>query len=328
MEKHTPRPNEWIAGYLGGTLPEDEKKRLAAWIQEDDSHKRYYYELTELWLAARASENKSRPEAFRRFVARTRRHSGKRLYRFAPYLRVAAVLVIGILLGATAFYLHERRQPASPFTHTLEVPYGSKSRVVLADGTRIWLNAGSRFSYSSDFFRTNREVELQGEGYFEVARHEGKPFTVHTQGVAVQVLGTKFNVHAYTDEPETAVTLAEGSIRFIRTAQPDSSLVLQPGEQAVYDKSTGHTSLQKVDAETAGNWITGTRFFNELTFETIARQLEKAYGVTFVFRNEQARKLVFYGEFRPEETLDDILYVMASSRKFTYTKKDNVIEIN
>lgn len=328
MEEHTRTPDEWITGYLDGTLPEDEKKRLAAWIQEDDSHKRYYYELTELWLAARASENKRRPEAFRRFVARTRRHSGKRRYLFAPYFRIAAVLFIGIFLGAGAFYLSERRQSASPFTHTLEVPYGSKSRVILADGTRIWLNAGSRFSYSSDFFRTNREVTLQGEGYFEVARHEGQPFTVHTQGIAVRVLGTKFNVQAYADEPATTVTLAEGSIRFIRTAQPDSSLVLQPGEQAVYDKSTGHTSLQKVAAETACNWITGTRFFNELTFETIARQLEKAYGVTFVFRNEQARKLVFYGEFRPEETLDDILYVMSASRKFTYTKKDNVIEIN
>lgn len=329
MQEQHPTPDDWITGYLDGTLTPQEEKELGKWILADDSHKKYYYEMTEIALAAQASDNKSGEKAFERFLRRTGQSVQVPVRTLRPYLQIAASLLIGVFLGITGLYLFNRDHFSTSATamQTIEVPYGSKSRVILADGTKVWLNAGSKFSCPGNFTGKNREVQLQGEGYFEVTRNPQRPFLVNTREIGVQVLGTKFNIKAYTGEKFATVTLAEGSIHFINKFQPDSSFTMKPGEQAVFNTDTRHTLLQKTSPEQACGWITGAHFFNELTFEEIANRLEKTYDVTFIFKNSKQKELVFYGKFKPDETLDDILYIMSGSKKFTYKKTDNVIEI-
>ena len=122
--------------------------------------------------------------------------------------------------------------------------FGQKSSVTLPDGTRIWLNSGSRVSYSSAFNSRSRTVNLEGEAYFSVARNEQLPFVVQADGMSVTALGTKFNVKAYANEEEVVATLVEGRIR---TDAGDESEIVLPENQASYNRSSGAMSVRPVE---------------------------------------------------------------------------------
>ena len=287
--------------------------------------------MTELWLSSYDKQHKNgrKNEAvYRRFAEQAGFRKQKYLF-LREYTRIAAALLVGVFLGTTGLYLFNQsnRQDEQAMIRTIEVPLGSRSRLQLEDGTIVWLNAGSKFSCQPGFSQKNRQVILEGEGYFEVARNEKLPFIVNAKEIDVKVLGTKFNVKAYSDDQEIAVTLAEGSVNMVDKAAPANSVIMVPQQQAVYNKLTGKTEVRKVSTDAICQWTTGAHFFNEVSFEEIAGQLEKAFDVTFIFRNPERRKLRFYGEFRSTDTLNDILTIMSSSEKFTYRRNNNIIEI-
>lgn len=287
--------------------------------------------MTELWLSSYDKQHKNRRKneaVYRRFAEQAGFRKQKYLF-LREYTRIAAALLVGVFLGTTGLYLFNQsnRQDEQAMIRTIEVPLGSRSRLQLEDGTIVWLNAGSKFSCQPGFSQKNRQVTLEGEGYFEVARNEKLPFIVNAKEIDVKVLGTKFNVKAYSDDQEIAVTLAEGSVNMVDKAAPANSVIMVPQQQAVYNKLTGKTEVRKVSTDAICQWTTGAHFFNEVSFEEIAGQLEKTFDVTFIFRNPERRKLRFYGEFRSTDTLNDILTIMSSSEKFTYRRNNNIIEI-
>lgn len=323
--------DELITGYLNRSLSREQEKELSHWVAADESHKRYYYEMTELWLSSYDIHHKKKRKneaVFRRFAEQAGLQKPKQLF-LRKYTHIAASLLIGVFLGSAGLYLFDRsgRQDDQAIVRTIEVPLGSRCRLQLEDGTIVWLNAGSKFSCQPGFSQKNRQVALEGEGYFEVARNEKLPFIVNAKEIDVKVLGTKFNVKAYSDEQEIAVTLAEGSVNMIDKAAPSNSVIMVPQQQAIYNKLTGKTEVRKVSTEAVCQWTTGAHFFNEISFDEIAGQLEKAFDVTFIFRNPERRQLRFFGEFRNTDTLDDILTIMSSSEKFTYRRNNNIIEI-
>ena len=287
--------------------------------------------MTELWLSSYDKQHKNRRKneaVYRRFAEQAGFRKQKYLF-LREYTRIAAALLVGVFLGTTGLYLFNQsnRQDEQAMIRTIEVPLGSRSRLQLEDGTIVWLNAGSKFSCQPGFSQKNRQVTLEGEGYFEVARNEKLPFIVNAKEIDVKVLGTKFNVKAYSDDQEIAVTLAEGSVNMVDKAAPANSVFMVPHQQAVYNILTGKTEVRKVSTDAICQWTTGAHFFNEVSFEEIAGQLEKTFDVTFIFRNPERRKLRFYGEFRSTDTLNDILTIMSSSEKFTYRRNNNIIEI-
>ena len=320
--------DELITGYLNRSLIPEQEKELSRWVAANESHKKHYYEMTELWLSSYDKQHKNgrKNEAvYRRFAEQAGFRKQKYLF-LREYTRIAAALLVGVFLGTTGLYLFNQ-QDEQAMIRTIEVPLGSRSRLQLEDGTIVWLNAGSKFSCQPGFSQKNRQVTLEGEGYFEVARNEKLPFIVNAKEIDVKVLGTKFNVKAYSDDQEIAVTLAEGSVNMVDKAAPANSVIMVPQQQAVYNKLTGKTEVRKVSTDAICQWTTGAHFFNEVSFEEIAGQLEKAFDVTFIFRNPERRKLRFYGEFRSTDTLNDILTIMSSSEKFTYRRNNNIIEI-
>ena len=323
--------DELITGYLNRSLTPEQEKELSRWVAANESHKKHYYEMTELWLSSYDKQHKNRRKneaVYRRFAEQAGFRKQKYLF-LREYTRIAAALLVGVFLGTTGLYLFNQsnRQDEQAMIRTIEVPLGSRSRLQLEDGTIVWLNAGSKFSCQPGFSQKNRQVTLEGEGYFEVARNEKLPFIVNAKEIDVKVLGTKFNVKAYSDDQEIAVTLAEGSVNMIDKAVPANSVIMVPQQQAVYNRLTGKTEVRKVSTDAICQWTTGVHFCNEVSFEEIARQLEKAFDVTFIFRNPERRKLRFYGEFRSTDTLNDILTIMSSSEKFTYRRNNNIIEI-
>ena len=239
--------DELITGYLNRSLTPEQEKELSRWVAANESHKKHYYEMTELWLSSYDKQHKNgrKNEAvYRRFAEQAGFRKQKYLF-LREYTRIAAALLVGVFLGTTGLYLFNQsnKQDEQAMIRTIEVPLGSRSRLQLEDGTIVWLNAGSKFSCQPGFSQKNRQVTLEGEGYFEVARNEKLPFIVNAKEIDVKVLGTKFNVKAYSDDQEIAVTLAEGSVNMVDKAAPANSVIMVPQQQAVYNKPVSYTHL-------------------------------------------------------------------------------------
>lgn len=165
---------------------------------------------------------------------------------------------------------------ASNAFNTISTPRGGTYKILLPDGSKVWLNASSSLRFPLKFPASGRHVELTGEGYFEVAR-SAKKFQVLTNHTIVEVLGTHFNIKAYQNEPLYSVTLVEGSVKVVKGS---SGTILKPGEQAEFQESTDQIDVKRnVDLESLVAWKDGTFKFNNTDLKDIMRQLERWYDV-------------------------------------------------
>ena len=151
--------DELITGYLNRSLTPEQEKELSRWVAANESHKKHYYEMTELWLSSYDKQHKNRRKneaVYRRFAEQAGYRKQKYLF-LREYTRIAAALLVGVFLGTTGLYLFNQsnRQDEQAMIRTIEVPLGSRSRLQLEDGTIVWLNAGSKFSCQSGFSQKN-----------------------------------------------------------------------------------------------------------------------------------------------------------------------------
>jgi ferric-dicitrate binding protein FerR (iron transport regulator) len=164
--------------------------------------------------------------------------------------------------------------------NTLSTPRGGQYNITLSDGTKVWLNSSSSLRFPTSFISNQREVELTGEGYFEVAKNPLKPFRVHVNEMEVQVLGTHFNVMAYLNETMTKTTLLEGSVRINKN---NVSTLLKPGQLVKIRRGENTGSVDEANIEEAIAWKNGMFYFNGATIEVIMRQLERWYDIDVVY---------------------------------------------
>ena len=170
---------------------------------------------------------------------------------------------------------------ATVLYNTLTTARGGQTRVLLADGSRVWLNTASSLKYPTVFTGQERTVDLDGEAYFEIAPHPNRPFIVHVNGSRIEVLGTQFNIMAYTDEENQQTTLLEGAVR---VSSRSASRILQPGQQAILDNGRSTLSINKdVDVEEVLAWKNGLFEFNSLDIQAVMRQVSRWYNVNVVF---------------------------------------------
>ena len=191
---------------------------------------------------------------------------------------------------------------------TLEVPRGLQFTLQLADGTKVWLNAGSRLIYPAAFNGASREVYVQGEAYFDVAADIERPFTVYSGKVAMKVLGTAFNVNTYG--PEIQTTLSSGKL--LVTAGQEST-VLTPDEQAVYNDKNGSLNKRTVEARVFTAWKEGDLFFEDATLLDITSYLARNYDYVFVFEDPTLEKISFTLDMRRPAVLQDVLNQISHS---------------
>jgi len=173
--------------------------------------------------------------------------------------------------------------------NTLTTPFGGQYRITLPDGTSVWLNAGSSLRYPTAFTGKERKVELKGEGYFDVAKNATMPFFVKlANGVEVRVLGTQFNVNAYSDEKNIATTLVEGAVLIKNN---EIANVLQPGQQSLAGQYDNTLKLVKnADVATVTAWKDGVFKFNDANIETVMKQLSRWYDIEIVFEGNPVKE--------------------------------------
>ncbi|HEY0669659.1 MAG TPA: FecR domain-containing protein [Sphingobacteriaceae bacterium] len=194
--------------------------------------------------------------------------------------------------------------------NTIETPNGGQYQVILPDGTRVWLNAASSLKYPTSFTGNERKVELNGEGYFEVAKNIDKPFRVSTLSQDVEVLGTHFNVNSYADEDDVKTTLLEGSIK-VSSRSTGKSRILLPGQQSVF--SGDELIIKDVFADDAIAWKDGYFQFNQADLKTVMKELARWYNVTIRYEGN-IRSQRFGGAIQRNLHLSQALKILEKSQ--------------
>ena len=206
----------------------------------------------------------------------------------------------------------------------LIVPRGGEYQIVLADGTQVWLNSATKLIFPQNFTGKERRVVLSGEAFFEVARDENKPFIVETSRMDVKVLGTRFNVNAYTDNEMVSTTLVDGSVEVASGTQKPITLV--PGEQAYGE--AGELEKREVNVRLYTSWIDGRFMFNNVELEEIAKQISRWYDVEIFFTNENVKKIRFTGGMVKFKPLDDLIRMIESTSSVCFSVKGRTIVIS
>ncbi len=205
-------------------------------------------------------------------------------------------------------------------TNLLTVPRGMNKKITLADGTRVWLNAESQLEYPETFEgRERRVVHLAGEGYFEVAKDATHPFIVETDLLETQVLGTSFNVRAYSPD-DAHVTLLEGSVK-VSNAHHKKELLLTPGQNATLQKE-GTFSVNEVEAKDYNAWAEGQFYFDNTELVEIMRELGRWYNINIIFTSQEAMHYRMHFQSDRSEPLSQVLDLLNSMQKVK-AKLDN-----
>lgn len=210
------------------------------------------------------------------------------------------------------------------------VPFGNKTTLVLADGTKVWLNAGSRFAFPQSFIGEKREVFLEGEAYFEVSKNENQPFIVSTQKIDVEVLGTKFNLSAYQSDNFCETVLLEGTVKVQDNGKLfKDKLELKPNQKATY--YTDNKELIRSfapDAEMYISWINGWYQFSNENLITVLDKLERYYNIRFI--HDQAitsKALPISGKLDLKDSINEVMLVLSKVAKINYQISENEVII-
>ena len=210
--------------------------------------------------------------------------------------------------------------------HILEVPRGGEYFMILEDGTKVWLNAATRLKYPVAFVGGIRKVLLEGEAYFEVARDTSRPFVVETVQAKVSVLGTSFDVCAYAEEGKTWTTLEEGVVE-VESMDKGEKVRMVPGEQVCL---TGGKGMEKYKVETAlfTSWRSGRLVFKDMRLEDLMRNMARWYDVKVEFYREEAKDIVFTGDVKKYEDLNEVLEIIELTSDVHFTIEEQRIIVH
>lgn len=207
--------------------------------------------------------------------------------------------------------------------NTLTTPPGGQYRLILADGSQVWLNASSSLHFPTAFTGKERNVELTGEAYFEVAKNKEKPFHVNVNGMQVEVLGTHFNVNAYADENSIKTSLLEGCVKIKRGSV---SGLLKPGQQGILGNNNNDLNIKKVDMDEVIAWKNGLFQFDGAGIKTIMLEIGRWYNVDIVYSGEVPERS-FVGKISRDAALQDVLKILELSNvKFNITGRKIIVE--
>lgn len=301
-----------ILKYLAGELSKEEKERFVHDVNTNE-------------LLRQDVESAMKMEALMKMVPRSsdknvqytsfRGASNKEADRYPEIKQtnwwryIAAVLV-----GAVMCYLYldkvsfDKTQVAM---QTLTVPVGQRAQLILPDGTEVWANSGSKVTYPS-MFGQERNVKVEGEALFYVAKDPEHPFIVTTKNYCVKALGTTFNVEAYKDK-ESIVTLIEGSVKVYEVNKEESGVVLQPNYKLVCNGSLMSVEVANSDVI---EWKDGMIVFTKQSMAEIIQLLQKRFNVSIKVKNNVINSFVYSGKFRQDDGVETILNVISRVHHF------------
>ena len=231
-------------------------------------------------------------------------------------------IVNDTVTGKVSYHVNKTGMEDSLVFNTLIVPKGGEYSLELPDGTVVWVNSESSLRFPEKFTSNRREVYLEGEAYFEVKKDANRPFYVHTEVGKVRVLGTAFNVCAYSNDRFWQTTLVEGSVMI---NQEEKEVLLKPNEQYQIDVRTGKAGLREVLPELYTSWRDGKFYFKAYTFEELVEKLERWYDFKMFYMNEEIKTRRFSGVVNKYQPLEEMFKFLQMTSDVQFNVKGNVV---
>ena len=222
--------------------------------------------------------------------------------------------------GSLSYQNISKSKTPETLYNTISTPNGGDYQLVLADGSKVWLNAASSLRFPANFVGRERKVELTGEAYFEVAKNPAMPFKVKLNGMEVEVLGTHFNINSYADESAIRTTLLEGSIKINR---PHASSLLKPGQQAMMDKNGQISVINDADLDEAVAWKDGKFQFDRADIHNVMRQLARWYNIDVEYKGTVASH--FGGTISRDVNLSKVLGMLHLTGEVKFQVQDKKV---
>jgi transmembrane sensor len=331
-----------------GSASREEYIQAWEWVHLSDENLRYYENLRDTWFLAGLNE----PQPNEKIDALWQKlenwmdeqeeqpdveENPAINLKLGSFLRIAAMLVLTFGIGAAASWKYfkpkTKEEPKQLFT--VSASKGSKCQLVLADGTRVWLNAGTQMTYSNFFNKTDRNIELNGEAYFQVAKNKELAFEVIANKMKIIALGTEFNVKSYGDENTIEATLIEGKVIVGKAEDSelkDQHFVLQPNQQAIYMKNSDLQKngvsfyVQDIETNEALGWKFDKMIIRNEKLDEMKHKLERTFDVSIVFESEEVKNYRFSGTFE-RETIEQVMNIIRLSAPIKYSIKDKIIRV-
>lgn len=316
---------EKLINYIKGEIYSDEEiSQILDWIESSPENQEKYNQLKNLWVISGLDRpgDAEIPVFF---------NSDKKVFiassLFQSVLKYAAVFVFAFLLGSISLYLINREQSTtfSGLYNTIEVPNGQRSQITLYDGTKVWINSGTKFKYPVAFSKDTRDVYIEGEAYFDVAKDKKHPFIVNAGRLKIKVLGTRFNVCAYPEDGKSYTTLEEGSVNAINTKNGDQ-FTLKPGEQVTFNPSTNSLQYQDVNTALYTSWKENMLRFDDATFAELIIKMERWYGIKITIDPSVNTKERYTMTIKTE-SLREMLSLISKTTQIKYEINGNSVRI-
>ena len=312
--------NELLLKFVLGLCSKEEKNEILLLLEKDEELQKEYAGLKNVYaLTTSFSDNNSEDfsddfKSIRKKIKRT---------RLSSLLRYAAVLFLVFCMGgALIWILGPGKSLTTAYNKEIRtsfiVPLGQNAEVVLPDSSRVLMNSGSTLSYTTAYTPHNRNVELNGEAFFDVKKDPQHPFTITTSSVKIKVFGTAFNVDAYNDKSEEInTTLISGKVE-IESLNDTKLAELTPGMMASFDKTKNALSLSKVNINLYTSWKKGLLTFSDVQLEAITNKMERWYNVEIIYLNPRLKNLRYSGAILKNKPIDQILEVMKITANIQY----------
>ncbi|WP_318350189.1 FecR family protein [Aquipluma nitroreducens] len=309
-----------------GESNEADKQLVLAEIEQDKEAQKVYNELKNIW--ALLSSTKEMPlaeanEMYSRFKKQLPSASNNRRMSLGSLFKYAAIFILGVMITSLSVYLTERKGwmgSDKEFIQTVVADKGQISKVILPDSSVVWINSGSKITYNSKFARNNRKIDLVGQAFFHAAHNEKIPFVVDVNGFLVKVLGTKFDVNAYSGEKNIRVVLESGRVELCQSSNHDFKYTLSPGEMATFNLEDKKLTIDKVKPELFSSWKEGVLIFRDKPMTEVLDELQRRYNIDIEVKDHDIYKSVFTARLS-DEPLDKVL----KSMEFSCSLKATII---
>lgn len=314
--------NEQLYKYFLGELSDTDKKELLNRIESNPEDKaefiRIQNTITISNLGEQNGDNEWASRKMKELETRINRKQVRKLYiNLAKYAAVVAILLVNIWLLADKFIPQEK----VPLYTKIEVPKGQRIYMTLQDGTEAWLSPRSVIKIPNEFSDKERSVELDGEVFFSVTKDPRRPFIVKTRDYNIKVLGTRFNVFAYSQSDRFETNLVEGSVQVTNNNRPQENIILKPDEMV--SLSNGKLLKSNVSFNNEEYLESGIFYFSNKKFSEILDYLTLWYNVKFDIKPSARINQYTSGKFRQSDDIERILKALQGVHHFQYKMKNN-----
>ncbi len=310
---------ELLLAYIRGKTSKEDAQKIEYWLQNDEANERVLLQIASIFYARQRQYRIEKRNPLQAFESARRQIQQRTRRLWIRRISTAAACIAGVIILSTVFSRLHKYPDASQQVQmvTIQANAGMRSQFTLPDGTLVYLNSGSKLSYPMPFDQAQRKVTLVGEGYFDVSHDPDRPFIagVFNDRLQVKVLGTEFNLYAFDDDSNIAVTLVSGHVDVIAKDDNNKTYAgsLSPSEKATYDIHTGKISIEKVNTQYDTGWIEGKLMFRNSLLPDVLKRLSYFYNVKFDIKNEAINSYRFTGTFDNKQLFQVLDYLQISS---------------